>query len=176
MKTKNLIEAVKFQVSVKPQDDFMREVAEGLEKLYEENNRQKAEIDKLTCDYGCYKVSAADVLEQLKAEIEALIAGQKTLQKALNEKSAEVKMLQTYITNHPYRVVVENADIYTKNHEEYEKLLAKISAEAVKEFAERLDRKFAFYYSDTQCISAKTIRESIRNELKETEKEMVGEG
>lgn len=47
MNIKNLIEAVRFQVSVKPQDDFMREVAEGLEKLYEENNRQKAEIERL---------------------------------------------------------------------------------------------------------------------------------
>lgn len=49
--------------------------------------------------------------------------------------------------------------------------IAQYKAEAVKEFAERLDRKFAFYYSDTQCISAKTIRESIQNESKE----MVGE-
>lgn len=32
MNIKDLIEAVNFQVSVKPQDDFMREVAEGLEK------------------------------------------------------------------------------------------------------------------------------------------------
>ncbi len=47
MKTKDLIEAVKFQVSVKPQDEFMAEIAEGLETLYEENNRQKAETERL---------------------------------------------------------------------------------------------------------------------------------
>lgn len=46
----------------------------------------------------------------------------------------------------------------------------KVRAEATKEFAERLDREFAFS-SDTQCISAKTIRKFIQDELKE----MVGE-
>ena len=48
MNIKDLIEAVKFQVSVKPQDELLKEVAEGLEALYEENNRQKAEIKGLT--------------------------------------------------------------------------------------------------------------------------------
>ncbi len=47
MNTKDLIEAAKFQASVKPQDEFMREVAERLETLYEENNRQKTEIERL---------------------------------------------------------------------------------------------------------------------------------
>lgn len=34
--------------------------------------RQRAEIDKLTCDYGCYKVSATDIVEHQKAEIKRL--------------------------------------------------------------------------------------------------------
>lgn len=40
-------------------------------------------------------------------------------------------------------------------------------SEAIKEFAERLDRKFAFYYPDTQCISVLVVRKSIQNELTE---------
>lgn len=59
----------------------------------------------------------------------------------INRQKAEIKKLQTYITNHPYRIVIGTADIYTENHEEYEKLLAKISTEAIKEFAERLKLK-----------------------------------
>lgn len=47
MNIKDLIEAVRFQVSVKPQDEFMAEVAEGLETLYEKNNIQQKTIEKL---------------------------------------------------------------------------------------------------------------------------------
>lgn len=49
MNIKDLIEAVKFQVSVKPQDDFMREVAEGLEKLYSDNMKLLSDYDA-ACD------------------------------------------------------------------------------------------------------------------------------
>lgn len=64
MNIKDLIEAVKFQVSVKPQDDFMREVAEGLETLYEENNRQKAEIERLTELLEGWKAEAYKVADE----------------------------------------------------------------------------------------------------------------
>ena len=66
MNIKDLIEAVKFQVSVKPQDEFMKEVAEGLEALYEENNRQKAEIKRLQNN----QVVHMDISEQYKKECE----------------------------------------------------------------------------------------------------------
>lgn len=46
MNTKGLIEAAKFQATVKPHDEFIVEVAERLETLYEQNNNQKAEIER----------------------------------------------------------------------------------------------------------------------------------
>ncbi len=99
-------------------------------------NRQKEEITK---NENIIE-AAENLIDSLKKEIESLIAGQKTLQKALNEKIEEVKRLQTYITNHPYRVVMGTADIYTETHEEYEKLLEKISTEAVKECLDKIEQ------------------------------------
>lgn len=43
--------------------------------------------------------SYLDVINGQKAEIEALIAGQETLQKALNEKIAEVERFKNFIKN-----------------------------------------------------------------------------
>lgn len=49
MNTKDLIEAAKFQVSVKPQDEFMAEVAERLETLYYANLKLSTDYDA-ACD------------------------------------------------------------------------------------------------------------------------------
>lgn len=48
MNTKDLIEAAKFQATVKPHDEFIVEVAKRLETLYEKNNNQKTEIERLS--------------------------------------------------------------------------------------------------------------------------------
>lgn len=48
MNTKDLIEAAKFQATVKPHDEFIVEIAKRLEMLYEQINNQKAEIERLT--------------------------------------------------------------------------------------------------------------------------------
>lgn len=80
----------------------------------------------------------------------------------INRQQAEIERLE--------KLAKDRADVnFEKIVGVVDRASADIKSEAIKEFAERLDRKFAFYYSDTQCISAKTIRESIRNELKETE-------
>lgn len=165
MNTKNLIEAVKFQVSVKPQDDFMREVAEGLEKLFSDNMKLLSDYDaacdelkkwqKLqpigcpACHRGCFsndkfcpycgtslrknnatteKTSATemtekqiikdlsdwveygddngyllseilDLIKRKEEQIESLIAGQKTLQKYIAEKDAEIEKLRKQALN-----------------------------------------------------------------------------
>ncbi len=182
MNTKNLIEAVKFQVSVKPQDDFMREVAEGLETLYEENNRQKAEIDKLTCDYGCYKVSATDVVEQLKAEIEALISGQKTLQKALTEKDAEIERLreakeqlevksseEIHSLNAEIRTLKKTNEAYTRECKRIVSLIPKARAEAVKEFAERLKKRFESWSSYSGALILANVDVLVKEKAGDTE-------
>ena len=83
-------------------------------------NRQKSEIEKLN-------TVNADMHESLRLACER----NKDLQ-------AEIERLKLITTNKPYCVSIGTADIFTENHEEYEWLLAKISAEAIKEFAERL--------------------------------------
>ena len=40
--------------------------------IYAKYIEQKAELDKLKCDYGCYKVSSTDIVERQKAEIKML--------------------------------------------------------------------------------------------------------
>lgn len=85
----------------------------------------------------------------------------------INRQKAEIKKLQTYITNHPYRIVIGTADIYTENHEEYEKLLARISGEAIKEFSERLQNDLGHLF----LIHHPVVGELIDNLVKE----MVGD-
>lgn len=50
MNIKDLIEAAKFQATVKPHDEFIVEVAKRLEMLYEQNNNQQAEIERLEAE------------------------------------------------------------------------------------------------------------------------------
>lgn len=70
--------------------------------------------------------------------------------------------------NKPYCVSIGTADIFTENHEEYEWLLAKISAEAIKEFAKRLQDDLGHLF----IIHHPVVGELINNLVKE----MVGEG
>lgn len=146
MNTKNLIEAVKFQVSVKPQDDFMREVAEGLEKLYSDNMKLLSDYDaacdelkkwqKLqpigcpTCHRGCFSNDkfcphCGTSLRNSKGK-------------------AKIDITEKY----PHCVLSSNGAILTESLEEYDKLIADISAEAVKEFAERLKKEVTYYEDD----------------------------
>ena len=116
MKIKDLIEAVKFQVSVKPQDDFMRELAEGLEQLCTENRHLKADVKRLQ-----------DLLTGWKTEA----------YKIANERDVETEP-SNITEKYPHCVLCSNGAILTKSLEEYDKLIADISTEAVKEFAELL--------------------------------------
>lgn len=92
-------------------------------------NRQKAEneeliskLDELESEYTFYKISAQE-------QIEALIAGQETLQKALNEKIAEVEALE--------------GNLYTISS-----ACKQRRDESVKEFAERLKEKQQTFIGD----------------------------
>lgn len=103
-------------------------------------------------------VKAADkLIETQKAEIERLRAENKLL-------------IDNDVSNkYPNCVLVEKGRIYTKTLEDYDELIGDISAEAVKEFAERL--KENAYPDDSICTQMVVVVEDIDALLKE----MVGE-
>ena len=88
------------------------------------------------------------------------------LQDGMKEKTAEIERLKLITTSNPYCVRIGTADIYTENHEEYERLLASISAEAIKEC---LDWVLSLFPEDKNftTISRFTIKQKL--------KEMVGD-
>ena len=101
-------------------------------------------------------LNALDLINRQQEMIDAFIAGQETLQKALAEKIAEIERL--------------NSDLRVWNdiaHRETEYVeIAK--AEAIKEFAERV--KMAFYYEFDEIIPS-IMADNIDNLVKE----MVGD-
>lgn len=61
----------------------------------------------------------------------------------INRKNAEIAMLKREIPDRKYAVCVKvrNGMVYTKSLEDYDWLIGDISAEAIKEFAERLKKR-----------------------------------
>lgn len=80
------------------------------------------------------------LINRLQAENEALIAGQETLQKYVATQKAEIERLKDALTDNEYGccVGVKNGLIYTHTLDDYDRLIGDISAEAIKEFADRL--------------------------------------
>ena len=158
MNIKDLIEAVKFQVSVKPHDEFMREVAEGLEKLYVENNYQKAEIELYRKDQGKLIIER----DGLKAEIERL----KDYPKCVYEYDGDI------------------TDYCLKSPCSNYKTADEIKSEAVKEFADRLKEEiinkpsaFRATQATVDFLNGLAHRQhEILNDIDNLVKEMVGEG
>lgn len=104
--------------------------------------------------------NALYLIRRQKGNIKELANGHKTLQKTIAEKNAEIERLQTEnklliknspSTKYPNCVLVGDALVYTKTLEDYDKLLHDISAEAIKEFAERLIA-VSHPYADTQIV------------------------
>jgi predicted transcriptional regulator len=91
---------------------------------------------------------ALDLINRQKAEKEALIAGQETLQKALAEKNAEIerfKKIETTV-NGFWSEMQKLSTFKKKRNPTLEELLEymdNLKAEAIKEFAERLKEKFS---------------------------------
>ena len=124
-----------------------------------------------------------DLINRQKAEIEALIAGQETLQKYIAEQKAEI---ENY--SHNNRTMTKDIRELQKALErakaEIERLQKKkkkkafilaenrkneIKAEAIKEFAERLKKRIAWRYTALFCERLNEIMDDIVEE-------MVGEG
>lgn len=105
---------------------------------------------------------ALDLINRKEEMIEALIAGQETLQKALAEKNAEIERLQ----NECFCIANERdaiADCLNTAVEE-------AKAEAIKEFAERLKQEVEMI-SYEMCSNYQDTIDAID----ETYKEMVGD-
>ena len=117
-----------------------------------------------------------DLINRQKAEIEALIAGQETLQKYRDEEinRLEIELKAMRGAANSYKAEVERLERSAKQWEDTAKDLyisrENIKAEAVKEFAERLKEKATPHYFDNTHFAVKV--EEIDNLVKE----MVGEG
>ena len=96
---------------------------------------------KVASPYGAFEKLLLDLINRQQEMIDAFIAGQETLQKALAEKIAEIERL--------------NSDLRVWNdiaHRETEYVeIAK--AEAIKEFAERLKEKAKPHYFDNYAFA-----------------------
>ena len=90
-----------------------------------------------------------DLITCQKAEIEALIAGQETLQKYIAEKNAEIERLTT---------------AYPKTIESIKKMRDKAKAEAIKEFADRLT---------AELIAGGIYPAFVKGKIEKVKKEMV---
>ena len=88
-------------------------------------------------------ISAYDLIKRQQAEKEALIAGHETLQEALAEKNAKIERLTKRAEQYPCVVNVgNNCFVYAKSLDDYDNFIGDVSAEGIKEFAERLKERF----------------------------------
>ena len=97
-------------------------------------NRQQAELDNLKVKNQSLR-SAANSLkmhyEEAQAEVERL------------KRELDLVIENSISARYPHCVLCGNGAILTKSLEEYDELIADISAEAYKEFAERLKTEYA---------------------------------
>lgn len=109
------------------------------------------------------------LITRQQAEIEALIAGQETLQKYIAQQQARIDefMKETAVTT-----LIDDAVVYTPTLEDYDKFKKKFKSEAVKEFAERLKTQINDKY--TECDETPYPRATI-SDIDNLVKEMVGE-
>ena len=124
-------------------------------------------IKTLEC---CIKPNCNDCL--LKKRVLCVHELKENALNLINRQKAEVERLKGEIgsLNKKYPCTVDvgnNCLVYARSFDDYDKLIGDISAEAVKEFAERLKEKFRIKYSHS-----KSCEELIDNLLKEMENEI----
>ena len=113
--------------------------------------------------------SAIDLINRKQAEIEALIAGQETLQKYIAEKNAEIERLEYKVKK--WKENYESSQVVVGDFREIinkqAKQLKTAKSEAIKEFAERLKESkiyvdVSFGYGKEVYTEAVTIIEIDR--------------
>ena len=103
---------------------------------------------------------ALDLINRQQEQLEAAIAGQETLQKALAEKDEEIKRLKNNVF---CSVVIDEGkmrNIVNEKVAEFELDIESIKSEAIKEFAERLKKHYD-EYDDYDDIYARHMRDDI---------------
>ena len=103
---------------------------------------------------GCYEKMTDDILSLInrqKTEIEALIAGQETLQKHIAKQKEENKWLQDQLSKSEAEIAKQESKIERLQHLLNSKAFVladdkkkQAKAEAIKEFAERLKKVLGF--------------------------------
>ena len=141
--------------------------------------------DNRNCRYGKSLIKdALDLINRQKAEIENYSHNNRTMtnsiyemQKIIESQKAEIERLKDVLTDNEYAncVAVKNGLIYTYTLDDYDRLIGDISAEAIKEFAERLKEKAnkSTWISGGELLAKDyTISSEILDNLV---KEMVGD-
>ena len=125
--------------------------------------------------------NALDLINSQQAEIEHIGKLYNKRTNLCEEQRRQLEELDLVLCNYPYIVLLRNGAIATKNYEEYSKLLSTISAEAIKEFADRLKDYFREKAIETFGDVADSV-EYLTIDTEQTEidvdnlvKEMVGE-
>ena len=123
------------------------EIKKALECCPQDNpNHNCARCAYKTIEGYCFDYLMKDVLDLINRQqemIDALIAGQETLQKALAEKNAEVERLQKLLDD------------------KCDRCIAKAKAEAIKEFAEAVKMantsKLTWFNEDIDTLVAEMV-------------------
>lgn len=113
-------------------------------------------IDEMNCVNSLTK-HALDLIKRKDEQIEALIAGQETLQKALNEKIAKIENYERYMGN-----------LARKNRELLHSL-KRTKFEAVKEFAERLKERRGVNFPFTRTVFIEDVDNLVKEMVGDTE-------
>ena len=141
--------------------------------VYDLITRQKAEIERLREIRDLCNITILEKDEQIKKlKISDASKEECTIKQhgEIKELKAEVERLQAEEQRYSFCVSMENGEIRTKSAKDYCKLVSEMTAEAIKEFAERLRPKLRAnaYVSDL----GKHVDELIIDTLV---KEMVGD-
>lgn len=118
--TKRAVQTMTDNEKIKALEDFVKQQSDGYQTYLEHGGKSDE------CQEKFLEVveSFVEMFNRQKAEIEALIAGQETLQKYIAEQKAEIERLE--------KGSLKEAMIFNS------KTIANVKAEAYKEFAERL--------------------------------------
>ena len=116
------------------------------------------------------KWAALNLIDRQKAEIERLqklgAAATRRLVEVKAEANKEIERMKEEANKYPCKVRMnENSIVRSKSLEDYDRLIGDISAEAIKEFAERLKTKSKKRVSDS--YGARIYVQDIDNLVKE---------
>lgn len=114
--------------------EILRNISQVCAKAYDEIDRLQTENENLKVKLQSMRGAANSLkmhYEEAQAEVERL------------KRELDLVIENSISARYPHCVLCDNGAILTKSLEEYDELIADISAEAYKEFAERLKTEYA---------------------------------